>query len=99
MYSLIVLAFLRAIECVLNAYLVVLGLFLPKTEGKEEEKIHIVNSKKKIYVQIRVGRREGGQPMWIILKLYNIIIKSNNMDKGGVGKMIINKICFFLPVL
>ena len=30
---------------------------------------------------IRVGG--GGQPMWIIFKFYNIIIKSANMDKGG----------------
>ena len=25
----------------------------------------------------------GGQPMWIIIKFYNIIIKSANVDKGG----------------
>ena len=27
----------------------------------------------------------GGQPMWIIFKCYNIIIKSANVDKGGGG--------------
>ena len=27
----------------------------------------------------------GGQPMWIIFKFYNVIIKSANMDKGGGG--------------
>ena len=30
---------------------------------------------------IRLGG--GGQPMWIIIKFYNIIIKSANVDKGG----------------
>ena len=25
----------------------------------------------------------GGQPMWIIFKFYNILIKSANVDKGG----------------
>ena len=29
---------------------------------------------------MRVG---GGQPMWIIIKFYNIIIKSSKMDNGG----------------
>ena len=31
---------------------------------------------------IRAG---GGQTMWIIIKFYNIIIKSANVDKGGKG--------------
>ena len=31
-----------------------------------------------------------GQPMWIIIKFYNIIIKSANVDKGG-GKTLIHK--------
>ena len=30
---------------------------------------------------IRAGG--GGQPMWMIIKFYNIIIKSANVDKGG----------------
>ena len=29
------------------------------------------------------GRKGGGQPMWIIFRFYNIIIKSANVDKGG----------------
>ena len=29
------------------------------------------------------GGRGGGQPMWIIFKFYNIIIKSANVDNGG----------------
>ena len=33
----------------------------------------------------------GGQPMWIIIKFYNIIIKSANVDKGGWGKTPIHK--------
>ena len=36
------------------------------------------------------GRGEG-QPMWIINKFYNIIIKYGNMDRGGGGKMLIQK--------
>ena len=32
----------------------------------------------------------GGQPMWIILKLCNIIINSANVDKVG-GKTLIHK--------
>ena len=32
---------------------------------------------------IRVGG--GNQPMWIIIKIYNIGIKSANMDKGEGG--------------
>ena len=48
---------------------------------------------------IRVGG--DGQPMWIIFKFYNIIIKSANVDKGGGGKTLIHKMwikirCFFL---
>ena len=39
---------------------------------------------------IRVGW-VGGQPMWIIFKFYNIIIKSANVDKGGGGKTLIHK--------
>ena len=31
------------------------------------------------------GKGVGGQPMWIIIKFYNIIIKSANVDKGGGG--------------
>ena len=65
-----------------NAHLVVFGIFLPKTEEKQL-KIPIVNNK---------GRRgRGGQPMWIIVKFDNIIIKSANVDKGGGGKTLINK--------
>ena len=38
------------------------------------------------------GRRAGrGQPMWIKFKFYNIIIKSANLDKGGGGETLINK--------
>ena len=37
---------------------------------------------------IRVG---GGQPMWIIIKFYNIIIKFANVDKGEGGKTLIHK--------
>ena len=33
----------------------------------------------------------GGQPIWIILKFYNIIIKSANVDKRGGGKTLIHK--------
>ena len=29
--------------------------------------------------------------MWIIIKFYNIIIKSAIVDKGGEGKALINK--------
>ena len=47
------------------------------------------------------GGRGGGQPMWIIIKFYNIIIKSANGDKGGGGKTLIHKmllkILFFKP--
>ena len=32
---------------------------------------------------IRVGEGAGGQPMWIKIKFYNIIIKFVNLDKGG----------------
>ena len=48
------------------------------------------------------GGKGGGQPMWIIFKFYNIIIKFANMDKGGEGggKTLIHKmwikIRFFL---
>ena len=37
------------------------------------------------------GGRGGGQPMRIIFKFYNIIIKSANVDKGGWGKTLIHK--------
>ena len=33
----------------------------------------------------------GGQPMWIFIKFHNIVLKSANMDKGGGGKALINK--------
>ena len=33
----------------------------------------------------------GGQPMWIIIKFYNIVIKFANVDKGGEGKTLIHK--------
>ena len=44
----------------------------------------------------------GGQPMLIIFKFYNIIIKSANMDKGGgdkthVHKMWIKRRVFLTP--
>ena len=41
---------------------------------------------------IRVGGGVG-QPMWILFKFYNIIIKSANVDKGGGegGKTLIHK--------
>ena len=32
----------------------------------------------------------GGQPIWIIIKFYNINIKFANVDKGG-GKTLIHK--------
>ena len=32
---------------------------------------------------LRVGGGERGQPMWIIIIFYNIIIKSADVDKGG----------------
>ena len=34
------------------------------------------------------GGREVGQPMWIIFRFYNIILKSANVDKGGRGTLI-----------
>ena len=37
------------------------------------------------------GGRGVGQPMWIIFKFFNIIIKSANVDKGGRGKTLIHK--------
>ena len=37
------------------------------------------------------GGRGGGQPMWIIFKFYNIIIKFANVDKGGGDKTLIHK--------
>ena len=48
--------------------------------GKRKEKnTYDKLFKKKIYIKIiqNVGKsgREGGQPMWIIIKFYNIIIK------------------------
>ena len=52
---------------------------------------------------IRVGG--GNQPMWIIIKIYIIGIKSANVDKGGGGKMLIHEMwikrrcCFFKPSL
>ena len=27
----------------------------------------------------------GGKPIWLVNKFYNILIKSANMDKGGMG--------------
>ena len=49
------------------------------------------------------GGRGGSQPMSIILKFYNVIIKSANVDKGGGGgeetlihKMWIKRHVFFL---
>ena len=45
------------------------------------------------------GRGGEGQPMWIIFKFYNIIIKSANVDKGGGGNAypqnVDKKTCFF----
>ena len=38
---------------------------------------------------IRIGR--GGQPMWIVIKFYNIIIKSFNVDKEGGIKCLSTK--------
>ena len=35
--------------------------------------------------------RGGGQTMWIIIKFYNIIIKSANVDKGGGVKRLSTK--------
>ena len=39
------------------------------------------------------GKRGVGQPMWIIFTFYDIIIKSANVDKAGVGvgKTLIHK--------
>ena len=50
------------------------------------------------------GRGGGGQPMWIIFKFYNIIIKSANVDKGWGWGTLIHKMCikirvFFNPSL
>ena len=39
---------------------------------------------------IRVGGG-GGHPMWIIIKFYNIIIKSANVDEGGGVKHLSTK--------
>ena len=52
---------------------------------------------------IRVGGGRGHQ-MWIIIKFYNIIIKSANVDKGGGGKTLIHNMgikihVFFNPSL
>ena len=33
----------------------------------------------------------GGQLMWIIIKFYNVIVKSANVDKGVGGKLLIHK--------
>ena len=67
--------------------------FYPKQKKKIE--IPIVNNFFKYIIKIqnvdKVERGGGGQPMWIILKFYNIIIKSANMDKGGGGKTLIHK--------
>ena len=66
--------------------MIVFGLCLPK---KEEKKLRlpIVNIKKYIYyekkIQIFIRTRGGVQPMWMIIKFYNIGIKSANMEKGG----------------
>ena len=35
--------------------------------------------------------RAGGQPMWIIIKFCNIILKSANVDKGGGVKRLSTK--------
>ena len=43
---------------------------------------------------IRVGRTGRGQPMWIIFKFDNIIIKFTNVDKGD--KTLIHKVYFFI---
>ena len=46
------------------------------------------------------GGRGGGQTIWIVIKFYNIIIKSENVDKGG--KKLIHKMGMkrriFLPL-
>ena len=36
------------------------------------------------------GRGGGRQPIWIIIKFYNIILKFANVDKGG-GETLIHK--------
>ena len=49
-----------------------------------------------------MGGGRGGQPMWIINKFYNIIIKSANVDKGwGVNAypQNVDKKTFFLEPL
>ena len=45
---------------------------------------------------IRAGG--GTQPMWIIIKFHNIIIKFANVDKGGGGKTLIHKMWIKRPV-
>ena len=53
---------------------------------------------------IRAVEGGWGQPMWIIFKFHNIIIKSANVDKGGGAKTLIHKMwikrcVFFNPSL
>ena len=72
--------------------MVVFDLFLPKTE--EEKEIPIVNNLKEYYKKFEMWIRAGGGggvcQMWKILKFYNIIIKSANVDKEE-GKTLIHK--------
>ena len=54
-------------------------------------------------MRIRAEGR-GAQPMWIIFKFYNIIIKSANVDKGAGGynaypQNVDKKTCFLTPPL
>ena len=83
---------------------VVFGLFQAKIE--EQFKIPIVNHLKISFKNLNVDKgwrgRGGGQSMWIVIKFYNIIIKSANVDKGGGGEVLIHKmsikyVCFFTP--
>ena len=50
---------------------------------------------------IRAGGGGRGQPMWIIIKFYNIIIKSANVTKGGGNaySQNVDKNRFFYPSL
>ena len=65
----------------------------------------MVNHKRKKKKNVdKAWRGEGGgQPMWIPIKFYDIIIKSANMDKGGRVNAhlqnVVKKTCFFNPLL
>ena len=77
-------AFLREFLAFLMHIWYYLAYFYRKLKKKIKKYLQKIIKKDitKFEMLIRAGG-EDGQPMWITFKIYNIIIKSSKVDKGG----------------